>query len=89
MTTRRDFLRQSASAIAATLILPQALQSRTLRSGAAPSDQLRVALVGCKSMGWYDLTDIMNHPNMYCAALCDIDQGILANRADEAQAFPR
>ena len=85
MTTRRDFLRQSASAIAATLILPQALQSRTLRSGAAPSDQLRVALVGCKSMGWYDLTDIMNHPNMYCAALCDIDQGILANRADEAQ----
>ncbi|MBQ6086146.1 MAG: Gfo/Idh/MocA family oxidoreductase [Bacteroidaceae bacterium] len=84
MITRRVFLRQSASAVAATLILPQALQSRPIRSGAA-SDQLRVALIGCRSMGWGDLTDVMNHPNMYCAALCDINQNILSSRANEAQ----
>ena len=85
MTTRRDFIRQSTSALAATLIMPQVLQSRTLRSAQAPSDQLRVALIGCRGMGWSDLTDLMNHPNMYCAALCDIDQSILTNRAEEAQ----
>ncbi len=86
MTNRRDFLRQSASALAATIILPQTLQSRALRGrNSAPSDQLRVALIGCKNMGWGDLSDLMNHPNMYCAALCDIDQSILDNRANEAQ----
>ena len=85
MTTRREFLRLSASALAASLLLPQSLKSRSLRPGSAPSDQLRLALVGCRSMGWYDLTDLMNHPGMYCAALCDIDQGILTKRAADAE----
>ena len=82
---RREFLRQSASAFAAGIILPQALQSRVLRATAAPSDQLRVALIGCKSMGWADLSDLMRHPDMRCVALCDVDQNILMNRAAEAE----
>ncbi len=81
---RREFLRQSASALAATIILPQTIQARALRSSVAPSDQLNVALVGCKSMGWYDLEDIMRHEGINCVALCDIDRNILENRAAEA-----
>ena len=52
MITRRVFLRRSASALAAGILVPQVLKAQTL--GAAPSDQLRVALIGCKSMGWND-----------------------------------
>lgn len=86
MTTRRNFLRQSATAIAAGLILPE-----TLRAGIpaqkkpAPSDQLNIALIGCRSMGWANLSDTMNHPGLNCIALCDIDSGILNNRAAEAE----
>lgn len=36
-------------------------------------------------MGWYDLEDIMRHPGINCVGLCDIDQSILTNRADEAE----
>ena len=86
MTTRRDFLRQSASALTASIIIPQALRGKTFIAPAvSASDQLNVALVGCKSMGWYDLEDIMHHPGVNCVALCDIDRGILENRAAEAE----
>ena len=82
MTTRRDFLLQSASALAASFILPRSLRAAT-RSAA--SDRLNVALVGCRSMGWHDLSDIMRQPGTSCVALCDIDQGILERRAAEAE----
>ena len=36
-------------------------------------------------MGWYDLSDIMKYPGTSCVALCDIDSGILSNRAAEAE----
>lgn len=84
MTTRRDFLRISASALAASVIMPHSLKSQASVSKGAPSDQLRLALVGCRSMGWYDLTDLMNHPGMYCAALCDVDSKVLESKAAEA-----
>ena len=84
MTTRRDFLRISASALAASVIMPHSLKSQASASKGAPSDQLRLALVGCRSMGWYDLTDLMNHPGMYCAALCDVDSKVLESKAAEA-----
>ena len=86
MTTRRDFLRQSAATLAATIIVPRALQGKSFIAPAvSASDQLGVALIGCKSMGWYDLEDIMRHTGVNCVALCDIDRGILENRAAEAE----
>jgi predicted dehydrogenase len=64
--------------------MPHSLKSQASASKGAPSDQLRLALVGCRSMGWYDLTDLMNHPGMYCAALCDVDSKVLESKAAEA-----
>ena len=58
MTTRRDFLRQSATTLAAGIIIPRTLYAGAPKNVAA-SDRLNVALVGCRSMGWYDLSDIM------------------------------
>ena len=86
MTTRRDFLRQSATALAAGIIIPRTLYAETLSAKAvAASDRLNVALVGCRSMGWHDLSDIMRYPGTSCVALCDIDSSILSNRAAEAE----
>jgi predicted dehydrogenase len=36
-------------------------------------------------MGWGDLADLMLHKEVECVALCDIDQGILNNRAAEME----
>ena len=84
--TRRAFLRQSATALAAGIILPRKLYAGTPAThDVAASDRMNVALVGCRSMGWYDLSDIMRYPGASCVALCDIDSGILANRAAEAE----
>ena len=73
--TRRNFLKTTA---AAAVALP------TMRAGAlgkvSANDKLNVALIGCKSMGWGDLTDMMLHPDVECVALCDIDKTILENR---------
>ena len=86
MTTRRDFLRQSATALAGGILMPGALYAEaSQKQSAAASDRLNVALVGCRSMGWYDLADIMRYPGTACVALCDIDSGILQNRAGEAE----
>lgn len=83
--TRRTFLRQSATALAAGIIIPRSLYAGAISKKAAPSDRLGIALVGCRSMGWHDLSDIMRHPNTACVALCDIDNGILSARAAEAE----
>ncbi len=85
MITRRDFLRQSATAMAAGIILPDALRAKALRASVSASDQLNVALIGCRSMGWNDLVDVMNHPGVNCIGLCDINSSLLDSRAAEAE----
>lgn len=40
-----------------------------------------MALVGCKGMGMYDLTDHLKQPGIDCLALCDVDNNILQERA--------
>ena len=85
MTTRRNFLRQSASALAAGMLMPHVLYAGAPKKQTAASDRLNVALIGCRSMGWHDLSDIMRYPGTSCVALCDIDSRILSNRAAEAE----
>jgi len=76
--TRRKFLKTTA---AAAVVLP------TMRAGAphkmSANDKLNVALIGCKNMGWGDLTDMMLVQDVECVALCDIDKTILENRKAE------
>ena len=60
MVTRRNFLQQSATAIAAGLIAPSAWGEKHIRSGSVgANDRIRAALIGCRSMGWGDLSDIL------------------------------
>ena len=73
--TRRKFLKTTA---AAAVVLP------TMSVGAlgkvSANDKLNVALIGCRNMGWGDLTDMMLNQDVECVALCDIDKTILENR---------
>ena len=94
MTTRRHFLKTSASAVAAGLIIPSSfghgisparVNSISPARVIGANDRINVGLIGCKNMGWADLGDFLLNPNVECTAICDIDKDILDNRAIELQ----
>jgi predicted dehydrogenase len=81
---RRKFIKTtSASAIGAGVF--SILPSRIWDSPTAPSDNLNVALVGCKSMGFGDLENHLAVPGVNCVALCDIDDSVLNERAEQVK----
>ena len=75
MLSRRNFIRHSASAIAAGLVMPSLLnENNVFARTVGANDKINVALIGCKNMGWADLSDFLLHPEVDCVALCDIDR---------------
>ncbi|MDR0815090.1 MAG: Gfo/Idh/MocA family oxidoreductase [Bacteroidales bacterium] len=83
MIDRRTFIK-SSSALVAGMAMPHIVKSAEFTSAAA-GDTLNVALIGCKGMGWYDLSDMLLHKDVKCLALCDIDRNILNARAGELE----
>lgn len=79
MTSRRAFLKYSGSLVAGAAVSPFAFAKNTARF--SQNDRIAVALVGCKGMGMYDLTDHLKQPGIDCLALCDVDNNILQERA--------
>jgi predicted dehydrogenase len=83
MSTRRSFLTTTALAAAgATIASPYAPSPSEIRKP-GPADTLRVALIGCRSMGFGDLENAIKQPGVECAALCDVDQEVLQRRTDD------
>ena len=78
MTTRRTFIKNSGTLIAGAAITPLAFHKA--RAKVSANDKLTVALIGCKGMGMYNLTDHLQQPGIECAALCDVDSNILQER---------
>jgi predicted dehydrogenase len=82
---RRTFIKSSAVLTAGmgmpTLATP--FSSSISSHAASPSDTVNVGLIGCRNMGWGDLSDFLKHQEVRCLALCDIDQTILSARAEE------
>lgn len=87
MSTRRNFIKTISTAAAASWIMPETALSNPVLTGnttkSNASDIVRVGLIGCRNMGWSDLSDFLILPNTECIALCDIDQNILNDRAAE------
>lgn len=79
MNSRRKFIRHSGSLMAGAALSPLILNN--LRAGVSANDKINVALIGCKGMGMYNLTDHLKQPDIVCAALCDVDENILQERA--------
>ena len=82
MTSRRDFIKNSGSATAAIGLAGSF--SGTL-AASAPSDKIRVGLVGCNGMGFADLRTFLGNPQVECIALCDIDETVLNKRAADVE----
>lgn len=83
MNPRRTFLKNSATILAGAALSP--LTWGRSAAGVSKNDTLTVALIGCKGMGMYNLTDHLKQPGIACVALCDIDSNILQERAKTVQ----
>ncbi len=69
----------------ATAGTASALPSSLLASGrVSPSDKLVIGLIGCNSMGFVDARDMLKMPGVELAAMCDVDQNVLEERAADA-----
>ena len=51
----------------------------------APSNKVKVALIGCRSMGFGDLSTFLQYPEVECVALCDVDDEWLNKRAADVE----
>jgi len=83
---RRSFVKKSAALIGGIAVagsLP--LQYACKRSG--PGDTIRVGLIGCRNMGYTNVNKFILNPDVQVAALCDVDESILENRAADLQKF--
>ncbi len=76
-TTRRNFIK-SSSILAASMAMPAWAQ-------VSANDKINVALIGCKNMGWGNLSDFLRHPEVRCVALADVDRSILLSKAEEVE----
>ena len=85
-TNRRFFIKNSVAATAGIGIaasFPGGLQAA--QKLVAPSDQINIALIGCRSMGFGDLKNHLNITGVNCIGLCDIDQKVLEEKAAEVK----
>ena len=79
---RRKFIQKSAFASAGFSItsrIPDLKQPTKLQT----NNTLKVALIGCRNMGFGILQHHLSNPGVMCAALCDVDDTVLNERAAE------
>ena len=82
MTSRRDFLKQASLLGVGLTASPFIIKAG---GSIAPSDKIRVGLIGCNGMGFENLKAFLRNPEVECVALADIDQNVLQNRAAETE----
>ena len=78
---RRTFLKQSATVATAISVFPTLMNA----SCVGANDRITVGLIGCNNQGFVDLKAFLAQPNVECAALCDVDQNVLNQRAAEVE----
>ncbi len=81
MTTRRNFIKNTAFAAAGLGIAPTLSGMRQV----AASDKINIGLIGCNGMGFSNLTVFLENPETECIALCDIDESVLNRRAADVE----
>jgi predicted dehydrogenase len=79
-TTRRTFLQAATSTSIASVAAFSSLSVSSTFAG-APSDKVRVGLIGCGGRGMHDAELFQNNPNVEIAYVCDCDQSRLAGAA--------
>ena len=69
---RRALLAGSLAASAAA-VTPLSMASAQGRRRVAANDKVHVGLIGCRGMGWSNLTAMMKGADVVPVALCDVD----------------
>lgn len=83
---RRDFIQKSALSAAGIGLSPLFGSSFSSIYGAtSPNNKVKVALIGCRSMGFSDLSTFLQYPEVECVALCDVDDEWLNKRAADVE----
>jgi predicted dehydrogenase len=84
---RRNFLRNTTITTIGSGILASVPMEvlATLRRKISPNDKINIALIGCKGMGWSNLTSMLKLPEVQCTALCDVDSNVLNQRKAELE----
>ena len=83
---RRNFLQKSALSAAGLGLSPLFGHAyETVYGQTAPSNKVKVALIGCRSMGFSNLSKFLEYPEVECVALCDIDDEWLNKRAADVE----
>ena len=83
MTNRRDFLKQSLLTGAGLVAMPNLMYAAAAKT--APSDKIKIGLIGCNGMGFSDLSAFLKTKECECIALADVDQRVLDKRKAEAE----
>lgn len=84
-STRRTFLKKTLVGTASLGIATTLPGSMVARHAVPAGEKFIVGLIGCKNMGYTNLKDFLKHPGVECAALCDVDDEYLNNRADDVE----
>jgi predicted dehydrogenase len=80
---RRDFVKASAASVASTTLATGLAHGATLRQ--SPNDTIRVAVVGIRGQGNAHIRSYARMPNVEIAALCDVDESVIAQRLSEME----
>ena len=54
------------------------------RKAVAASDRIRVGLIGCRGMGWSNMSSLLKLDEVECVALCDVDEREVERRKEDA-----
>ena len=85
MTSRRNFLKSSILTSAGLITMPNVIYSSVGGRMAAPSDKVKIGLIGCNGMGFSDLTAFLKNKECECIAMADIDQSVLDRQKAAAE----
>jgi predicted dehydrogenase len=84
--SRRKFLQNSSLMLAgAGLASVPFTEAVAAKRTVAPSDKIRMGLIGCKGMGWSNLTSHLKIDEVDVVALCDVDDSVLQSRSADLE----
>ena len=84
---RRRFIQKSSLALAgssAALFFPMEMLA-SIRKRVGPNDRINVGLIGCKGMGFADLSSMLKISETNVIALCDVDENVLKSRTADLE----
>ncbi len=82
---RRQFIKQTgitALGLGVVAAIPMDVLA-AIRKKVSPNDIIGVGLIGCKGMGWSNLTSMLKINEVQCLGICDIDDSVLEQRKTE------